>query len=45
MYGLFTEYCKTNNIPLASLSAYGLLPNDKGYDVIFRLLLKALTLE
>lgn len=45
MYSLFLEYCAQKEIPFESLLLDGLHPNDKGYDVMFSILLKALGLE
>ena len=42
MYDLFTDYCDKNNIEVDSLLDDGLHPNDKGYDVMFELLVKEL---
>jgi len=42
MYTLFQEYCELRGIPLDSLLADGLHPNDAGYEVMFRLILKEL---
>ena len=42
MYSRFLEYCKKNEISVDSLLADGLHPNDKGYDVIFSLMLDEL---
>ncbi len=39
MYSLFLEYCEQKGITLDSLLADGLHPNDKGYDIMFKLLL------
>ena len=39
LYTLFLEYCEQRDIALDSLLDDGLHPNDKGYDVIFTLLL------
>ena len=44
MYDLFTEYCESNNISVDSLLADGLHPNDRGYDVMYYLILKELKL-
>ena len=42
MYSQFLEYCELKEITVDSLLADGLHPNDKGYDVMFKLLLKEL---
>ncbi len=42
MYIAFMEYCEVKGISVNSLLADGLHPNDKGYDVMFNLLLKEL---
>lgn len=42
MYDLFTAYCKENDLDFESLLADGLHPNDRGYDVMYKLLMKAL---
>lgn len=42
MYDLFTDYCNSNNVPLDSLLADGLHPNDRGYDVMYDLIIKEL---
>lgn len=42
MYDLFTDYCDKNAIEIDSLLDDGLHPNDKGYDVMFELLIKEL---
>lgn len=42
LYTSFLEYCEIKNIELDSLLFDGLHPNDAGYDVIFKLLLKEL---
>ena len=42
MYDLFTDYCKQNSIEVDALLDDGLHPNDKGYDVMFELLVKEL---
>ena len=44
LYSLFMEYCETKEIDFETLLDDGLHPNDKGYDVIFSLLLRALGL-
>ena len=44
MYNAFSVYCEDRNIPLDSLLADGLHPNDEGYRVMFRLLLRELGL-
>ncbi len=45
MYDLFTEYCQTNNVTVNSLLCDGLHPNDRGYDVMYDLILKELQLS
>ena len=40
LYDLFSAYIKKNDIPLESLLADGLHPNDKGYKVMYELLRK-----
>lgn len=45
MYDLFTEYCKSNNVSVDSLLCDGLHPNDKGYDVMYDLILKEVKLS
>lgn len=42
MYTLFMNYCRQEKIALDSLLADGLHPNDEGYRVMFRLLLREL---
>lgn len=42
LYTAVTNYCDTRNIPLADLLADGLHPNDRGYEVMFRLLMEQL---
>ncbi len=42
MYQRFLDYCDLKNISVDSLLADGLHPNDKGYEVMFKLLLKEL---
>lgn len=42
MYSAFLEYCELKDISVDMLLADGLHPNDKGYEVIFRLMLKEL---
>lgn len=42
MYLLFLEYCELKGITVDSLLSDGLHPNDKGYDVMLKLMLKAL---
>ena len=44
MYDLFSDYCNSNNIMLDSLLADGLHPNDRGYDVMFDLIIQELKL-
>ena len=40
LYSKFKEYCDLKNIELESLLADGLHPNDKGYDVMFKLIMR-----
>ena len=42
LYDLFSEYCEENNVTVDSLLSDGLHPNDKGYKVMFDLLIEAL---
>ena len=42
MYNLFLEYCDTKNIKFESLLTDGLHPNDAGYDVMYKLMMKEL---
>lgn len=42
LYSKFLEYCELKDVTVDSLLADGLHPNDKGHDVIFRLILKEL---
>ncbi len=42
MYTLFSEYCDMKGITVDSLLADGLHPNDKGYEVMFKLIMKEL---
>ncbi len=42
MYSQFLEYCEMKEITVDSLLVDGLHPNDKGYDVMFKLILKEL---
>ena len=44
MYTMFLEYCQVSHVPLETLLADGLHPNDAGYLVMYRLLMKALGL-
>ncbi len=44
MYQLFLEYCDLKDVTVNSLLADGPHPNDKGYEVMFKLLLKELGL-
>lgn len=44
MYSQFLEYCELKDISVDSLLADGLHPNDKGHEVIFKLMLKELGL-
>ena len=42
MYNAVLEYCELKGITVDSLLADGLHPNDKGYEVMFKLILKEL---
>ena len=42
MYDMFTEYYQSKGVTLDSLLKDGLHPNDKGYDVMFDLLVNKL---
>ncbi len=42
MYSLFLEYCGLKDISVDSLLVDGLHPSDKGYDVMYALIMKAL---
>jgi len=42
MYQKFLEYCNIKDIPIGFLLADGLHPNDEGYEVMFKLLVKEL---
>lgn len=42
LYPLFLTYCETHGITVDSLLADGLHPNDKGYEVMFRLITEEL---
>ena len=44
LYTLFLNYCKENDITVDSLLCDGLHPNNKGYDVMFTLLMEELGL-
>ena len=44
LYDLFSEYCKTHRITVDSLLCDGLHPSDRGYDVMFDLILAELHL-
>ncbi|MBR2452463.1 MAG: SGNH/GDSL hydrolase family protein [Clostridia bacterium] len=44
MYSRFMEYCELKGIAVDSLLSDGLHPNDKGYDVMFKLILDELGL-
>lgn len=44
MYDLFSDYCKENALTVDELLCDGLHPNDRGYDVMFELLIKELAL-
>lgn len=41
LYDLFSDHCEKNNLSIDELLRDGLHPNDKGYRVIFDLLIKA----
>lgn len=41
MYDMFLDYCETENLSVNELLCDGLHPNDKGYEVMFSLLIKA----
>jgi lysophospholipase L1-like esterase len=41
LYDLFSDHCEKNNLSIDELLCDGLHPNDKGYRVIFDLLIKA----
>lgn len=41
LYDLFSDYCRENNICIDELLFDGLHPNDKGYKLMFDLLIKA----
>jgi len=40
LYTAMQEYCEIRNVPLNDLLADGLHPNDRGYEVMFKLILK-----
>lgn len=42
LYDLFLDYCKTEKLSVDTLLCDGLHPNDTGYEVMFRLMKKAL---
>ena len=44
MYLLFSEYCEHKGITVDSLLADGLHPNDRGYEVMYKLIVKELGL-
>ena len=44
LYDLFSEYCKENKVTVDSLLADGLHPNDMGYEVMYKLLMKEMGL-
>lgn len=44
-YDLFTAYCEANSLIVDSLLCDGLHPNDRGYDVMYDLLLEELRLN
>ncbi len=41
LYDLFSDYCKENNLSVDEFLCDGLHPNDKGYRVMFELIVKA----
>ena len=41
LYDLFSDHCEKNNLSIDELLCDGVHPNDKGYRVIFDLLIKA----
>ena len=43
-YDLFTQYCKTNDVAIEELLNDTLHPNDRGYEVMYNLILKELQL-
>ncbi len=45
MYDLFSEYCNSHSIAIDCLLCDGLHPNDRGYDVMYDLLMKELRLS
>lgn len=45
LYDSFTEHCKSKDITVDSLLSDGLHPNDKGYEVMFQLMLRELELS
>ena len=42
LYTAMTDYCETHGVALSDLLSDGLHPNDRGYAVMFRLLMKEL---
>ena len=40
LYTAMQDYCESRNVPLGDLLADALHPNDRGYEVMFRLILK-----
>ena len=45
LYNLFSDYCKNNDITGDSLLADGLHPNDAGYKVMFKLIMKEMGVQ
>lgn len=45
LYDLFSDYCDRHGITVDSLLIDGLHPNDRGYDVMFQLIMEALENE
>jgi len=45
LYNLFSKYCKNNDISVDLLLADGLHPNDKGYEVMFKLIMNEMGVE
>ena len=44
LYALFLRYCEKNGVAVDSLLSDGLHPNDRGYEVMFGLILEELGL-
>ena len=44
LYDLFTEYCNENAVSINELLCDGLHPNNRGYDVMFALMKRALSI-